>query len=192
MVSSVFRQSALIIAGFTLTETVARQKAQLQAVLAVRRVAQGHRRRPFVLTADRGRGKSASLGIAAASLIKEGAEQIIVTAPSMAAADVIFRHAADRLGVAIEKAGVIRWRNSLLMFKAPDELANQQEPCDLLLVDEAAAIPAPLLKRLLNAYARIVFSSTIHGYEGTGRGFSVRISENARSDDASMEKSSYQ
>ena len=41
---------------------------QQRAVDAVVRVVTGHRRRPVVLTSDRGRGKSAAFGIAAAQL----------------------------------------------------------------------------------------------------------------------------
>ncbi len=148
---------------------------QLAAVTAIRKVAQGHRKRPLVLTADRGRGKSAALGIAAASLMKEVNCRIIVTAPSLSALDVVFEHAALHLENPNIRRGVITWQQSALVFKAPDELTGNQEPCQLLFVDEAAAIPATLLQKLLASYSRIVFSSTIHGYEGTGQGFAVRF-----------------
>ncbi|MDP0563523.1 MAG: GNAT family N-acetyltransferase [Candidatus Endonucleobacter sp. (ex Gigantidas childressi)] len=150
---------------------------QFQSVQAILRVAKGHRKRPLVVTANRGCGKSAALGIAAALLIAEGAARIIVTAPSMAATDIIFRHAAERLEGSYISKGVIDYQGRQLIFKAPDELVETHKAGDLLLVDEAAAIPASLLKKLLISYSRIVFSTTIHGYEGSGRSFSIRFSK---------------
>lgn len=135
---------------------------QLLAIAAVKKVASGHRRRPLVLTADRGRGKSAALGIAAKDLLSQRLHTILVTAPARKSAEIIFKHAGDAKGI---------------MFVAPDELVQTLPKADLLLVDEAAAIPAPLLAILLKHYARIVFSSTQHGYEGTGRGFEIRFKQ---------------
>ncbi|WP_370514802.1 tRNA(Met) cytidine acetyltransferase TmcA [Endozoicomonas sp. OPT23] len=154
-----------------------RTHEQQQAVDALVRVAKGHRRRPLVLTADRGRGKSAALGIAAAQLLQNGLQRIFVTAPSMAAVEVMFRHADALLPSAETSAGRIEWQGGFVQFIAPDELAQSvsQIECDLMLVDEAAAIPVSILTALLKSCSRIAFASTIHGYEGTGRGFAVKF-----------------
>ncbi|NOX75633.1 MAG: tRNA(Met) cytidine acetyltransferase [Gammaproteobacteria bacterium] len=152
---------------------------QQAAVTAIEQVLTGHRRRPLVLVSDRGRGKSAALGLAAARLLHasnrpEGLH-IVVTAPRRDAAAPVFEHARACLPEASYRQGHLRWRNSSIRFEAPDTLCETSLPADLLLVDEAAAIPAPLLQALLARYSRLVFSTTEHGYEGTGRGFAVRF-----------------
>ena len=148
---------------------------QHHAVTAILKVVHGHRRRPLVLSADRGRGKSASLGVAAAQLLIEGKQTILVTAPSLATVDTVFEHASRLLGDAEYSAGLISVRGAEIRFVAPDVLIESELKADLVLVDEAAAIPASMLEKLLQKYSRIVFSTTLHGYEGTGRGFAVRF-----------------
>ncbi len=153
----------------------ATQDQQL-AVQAIKRVKTGHRRRPLVLTADRGRGKSAALGIAAAQLMgQESGLTIIATGPSLKTTETLFAHAEMVANSQQQRRGQLSINDSTLLFMAPDELAQQQPEASLVLVDEAAALPAPLLEKLLQRYARIVFASTIHGYEGTGRGFAIRF-----------------
>ncbi len=166
--------------------TIFANQDQQLTVEAIQRVHTGHRRRPLVLTADRGRGKSAALGIAAAQLMLAAEEgiRIIATGPSLKAANTLFEH-AQRLAPAEAhcKKGHITFssnsgsgiKKSELLFMAPDELAQNPQQAGLVLVDEAATLPAPLLTRLLKQQSRIVFASTIHGYEGTGRGFAIRF-----------------
>jgi len=139
---------------------------QENAVAAIIKVATGHRRRPLVITSDRGRGKSAALGIAAAELARQGIKNIIICAPSKKTAAMVFKHAD--LGLDDEN-------ENNLTFYSPDELQQQKPKADLVLIDEAAAIPMPLLTSFLKHYSRIVFASTQHGYEGCGRGFAVNF-----------------
>ncbi len=133
---------------------------QRRAVAGIVRVLEGRRRRPLVLTADRGRGKSAALGIAAARLLaRNPTRRILLTAPRREQCEAVYRHAAG----------------ADLPYWPPAELAEALPPADLVLVDEAAGISPTILEPLLRHYNRIVFSSTIHGYEGTGRGFAIRF-----------------
>lgn len=149
---------------------------QQGALEAVAQMAQAAVSEPLVLTSDRGRGKSAVLGMAAAQLLTAGVQHIVVTAPRLAAVATLFAHAARGLPQATMRRGcLVLGKAGGLEFFPPDELVHVLPPADLLLVDEAAAIPTPLLERLLAHYPRSVFATTLHGYEGTGRGFAVRF-----------------
>jgi tRNA(Met) cytidine acetyltransferase len=58
---------------------------------------------------------------------------------------------------------------------APDALLASDERADWLIVDEAAAIPGPLLARLVTRFPRVLLTTTVQGYEGTGRGFLLKF-----------------
>ena len=107
-----------------------------------------------VVTAARGRGKSALAG----QLISRIAGSAIVTAPAKAATDVLAQFAGEKF-----------------RFIAPDALLASDEQADWLLVDEAAAIPAPLLHQLVSRFPRTLLTTTVQGYEGTGRGFLLKF-----------------
>ncbi|MGB9095462.1 tRNA(Met) cytidine acetyltransferase TmcA [Erwinia sp.] len=112
-----------------------------------------------VIIAPRGRGKSALAGLLAA----RWRGRCLITAPAKVATDVL----AEFAGEAFE-------------FIAPDRLlalSPQQRPqnIDWLLVDEAAALPAPILRQLVELYPRVLLTSTLLGYEGTGRGFMLKF-----------------
>jgi len=149
---------------------------QESAVKAIINVVRGHRKRPLVLLADRGRGKSAALGIAAAQLLQSGVKNILITAPSIASTAVSFKHAGLTLKQETQTDCThIKHDNAIFQFIAPDELIANLPKVDLVIIDEAAAIPAPLLEKILKNYSRLVFASTIHGYEGSAQGFAVRF-----------------
>ncbi len=157
---------------------------QIEVIQQMIRVANGHSRRPLVVTADRGRGKSAALGLAAAYLVNHFDKTLVITAHHKKAVEQVFYWFKSQ--VAPEK-----W--SQFIFLPPDELrhyANNQvqndffygkvaqktqKPFELLLVDEAAAIPLPILTDFLKCFSRMIFTSTLQGYEGSGRGFYLRF-----------------
>ena len=154
---------------------------QQQAVVAIERVFNGHRKRPLVVSADRGRGKSAALGIAAARMLQQRDCVIRVTAPNLTAVEPLYERVLDLLPNAQRDGVVLQYGASRLEFVALDQPQLYPrdhcavERCDLLMVDEAAAIPAGTLQRLLEQHARVVFATTTHGYEGCGRGFQIRF-----------------
>lgn len=150
---------------------------------AVRQLVGLKRRRPLVITADRGRGKSAALGIACARLLTNKAQRVVLTAPRLSAVASVFERVATLCpdGRRVAPGHFVLAQGSELVFLPPDLLTEQinaqQQGGDgsYLMVDEAAAIPAALLGQWLAAFPRIAFATTVHGYEGSGRGFALRF-----------------
>lgn len=138
----------------------------------------GRRRRPLVVTADRGRGKSAALGIAAARLLQRGRERILVTAPSRESVETLLHHARQTLGSELTTDnvdGLTTLSGAELRFLPVQELLDLKPAAEVVLVDEAAAIPPQILEAILMGWPRVAFCSTVHGYEGAGRGFAIRF-----------------
>lgn len=113
----------------------------------------------YVITAPRGRGKSALAGM----LSRRCTGICWATAPSRSATEVLQQHACGNT-----------------RFWAPDALReycrlNPRPAVDWLLIDEAAAIPSSVLMALLPYFPRILMTTTVQGYEGTGRGFLLKF-----------------
>lgn len=154
---------------------------QLTAVEAIIKVVMGKRNRPLVLTADRGRGKSSALAIACGQLLKQATKErkfrIIITAADVDSLSVFYKQLAlsEPDGVLLNTKFTTKY--GVVEFLPIDQLLHQSKCANLVLVDEAAAIPIYLLEQLLSRYSRLVFSSTIHGYEGAGRGFTLKFQQ---------------
>ncbi|MBU9837793.1 tRNA(Met) cytidine acetyltransferase [Rahnella sp. L72c] len=113
----------------------------------------------WVLTAPRGRGKSTLAGM----LVKHWPGTCRVTAPAKASASQILNQQTDSA-----------------RFIAPDALLalcreGAVTGVDWLIIDEAAAIPAPMLSEIIAAFPRVLLTTTVQGYEGTGRGFLLKF-----------------
>lgn len=111
------------------------------------------------LIAPRGRGKSAIAGM----FIKQFSGECWCCAPAKAATEVLMQHA----GKAVD-------------FWSPDNLlayclSNQKITADWLIIDEAAAIPSYILRQLVRYFPRVLLTTTVDGYEGTGRGFILKF-----------------
>lgn len=166
---------------FSSIENGCKTYQQQCAVEAIEKVASGHRNRPLVLTADRGRGKSSALGIAVANrLLSESnneRQNIIITAPHIDTLAIFFLQLQKSCPDGEFNQNTFTYKEQKVAFIAIDVLIKDKPSTQLLLVDEAAAIPVYLLSQLVDDYHRIVFSSTQHGYEGAGRGFAVKFKQ---------------
>ncbi len=147
----------------------------------------------FVLTADRGRGKSSAIGLALGGIAHKlrrakGKCRIIVTAPNETNVQEVFRFAARALAVLKHKVDIEEKEGYIIGVYAKGieieyykPLAASKAKCDIIAVDEAASIHVPMLFSILKNHDKVVFSSTVHGYEGAGRGFSIRFLKRLRS-----------
>ncbi|REG84960.1 GNAT family N-acetyltransferase [Marinomonas pollencensis] len=120
----------------------------------------------YVLLAPRGRGKSTLLGDSLAKLLETGKKVALVAANQSAVVTLKQRFEAV---LSISSASLT------LPFFAPDALLSNSNHWDILLVDEAATIPIPMLKALNDKADHCLFSSTDYGYEGAGKGFGIQF-----------------
>ncbi|TKA91116.1 tRNA(Met) cytidine acetyltransferase [Guyparkeria sp. SB14A] len=156
-----------------------RSPDQAEAIERIMAVARGRPRRPLVLRSHRGRGKTSALGLAAARVLEAGLGDVLVTAPRREAVAPLFDRLAEATGITPDGDGSLRVGDCRLRFVPPDVLLGQQSGqyarARLLLIDEAAALPAAALDGLFSTFGRCVFATTEHGYEGSGRGFTLRF-----------------
>ncbi|WP_371378132.1 GNAT family N-acetyltransferase [Thalassotalea aquiviva] len=155
--------------------TIALTQEQQLGVEHITKVVTGHRDRPLVITADRGRGKSTALAFAVANLLKIEHKNILITSMHQQSLSVFFAHLKQLLPDAIHEKNRVKHRTSSVRYVPIDALLQSHEACHLLMVDEAAGFPLPILRAINKQFHRLVFVSTVHGYEGAGRGFSTKF-----------------
>ncbi|ORX58725.1 DUF699-domain-containing protein [Hesseltinella vesiculosa] len=178
----------------------ARTVDQAKAILTfIEAISEKSLRSTVTLTAGRGRGKSAALGIAMASAIAYGYSNIFVTSPSPENLKTLFEFVFkgfDALGYeehldydivqstnpefkkAIVRVNVFRQHRQTIQYIQPQD-AHVLGQAELVVIDEAAAIPLPVVRKLLGPYL-VFMASTINGYEGTGRSLSLKLIQQLR------------
>jgi N-acetyltransferase 10 len=180
----------------TLAKTVDQAKALLTFVDAI---AEKTLQSTVTLTAARGRGKSAALGVAIAAAIAHGYSNIFITSPSPENLKTLFEFlfkGFDALGYldhvdysivqstnpdfnkAIVRVNVHRQHRQTIQYIQPQD-AHVLGQAELVVIDEAAAIPLPLVRKLIGPYL-VFMASTINGYEGTGRSLSLKLIQQLR------------
>ncbi|KAK1320408.1 UPF0202 protein [Acorus calamus] len=151
-------------------------------------------RSTVALLAARGRGKSAALGLAIAGAIAAGYSNIFVTALSPENLKTLFEFACKGLNElkykersdydvvqssnpdyrkATVRINIYKQHRQTIQYLQPHEHGKLSQ-VELLVIDEAAAIPLPLVKSMLGPYL-VFMSSTVNGYEGTGRSLSLKL-----------------
>ncbi|KAM6563660.1 hypothetical protein CsatB_023658 [Cannabis sativa] len=151
-------------------------------------------RSTIALLAARGRGKSAALGLAIAGAIAAGYSNIFVTAPSPENLRTLFDFVCkgfealdykEHIDFDVVKSTNIEFKKATVrinIYKQHRQTIQYIQPheheklsqVELLVIDEAAAIPLPVVKSLLGPYL-VFLSSTVNGYEGTGRSLSLKL-----------------
>ncbi|KAM7535208.1 hypothetical protein Aperf_G00000091521 [Anoplocephala perfoliata] len=158
-----------------------------------------------VMTAGRGRGKSAALGLGLAASFDAGLPNMCVTAPSpenlitlmqfvllgLKALKyeehvdyTVHRSTDPEHNKAVVKIEVTRrmYRQSLVYLQPWEAVSTGGWQPDLFCIDEAAAIPLPTVRQMINGPKLVFMASTINGYEGTGRSLSVKLIEQLRNE----------
>ncbi|XP_056907070.1 RNA cytidine acetyltransferase [Takifugu flavidus] len=156
-------------------------------------------RSTVALTAARGRGKSAALGLAVAGAVAFGYSNIFVTSPSPDNLHTMFefifkgfdalqyqehldyeiiQSLNPEFNKAVVRVNVFKEHRQTIQYIHPGDAVKLGQ-AELLVIDEAAAIPLPLVKKLLGPYL-VFMASTINGYEGTGRSLSLKLIQQLR------------
>ena len=92
--------------------------------------------------------------------------------------DQVIQSANTSFNNAIVRVNVFHSHRQTIQYVQPQH-AHLLAQAELVVVDEAAAIPLPLVKKLMGPYL-LFLSSTINGYEGTGRSLSLKLIQQLR------------
>ncbi|XP_041853106.1 RNA cytidine acetyltransferase [Melanotaenia boesemani] len=181
---------------------------QAKAVLKfIEAISEKTLRSTVALTAARGRGKSAAMGLAVAGAVAFGYSNIFVTSPSPDNLHTMFefifkgfdalqyqehldyeiiQSLNPEFNKAVVRVNIFKEHRQTIQYIHPGDAVKLGQ-AELLIIDEAAAIPLPLVKNLLGSYL-VFMASTINGYEGTGRSLSLKLIQQLRQQSAESQQ----
>ncbi len=148
---------------------------QAKVAREARRLVESYEAGVLLVTGDRGRGKSAAVGLALSLLIAERlVGDVVVTAPSLHSVQTLFQWLARGLraaGVRFRAWGPGRIYEGLkgAWFRVRFLEPWRAEPAPLVVVEEAAAVGPARVRRLAGRTRNLIAVTTVHGYEGSGR-----------------------
>ncbi|EMR11402.1 hypothetical protein PNEG_00425 [Pneumocystis murina B123] len=179
---------------------VAKTVDQARALITfVEAISEKTLRSTVALTAARGRGKSAALGLAISAAVAYGYSNIFITSPNPENLKTLFEFTFKgfnslkyeehidydiiqslnpSFNKSIVRVNIFRNHRQTIQYIHPSD-AYVLGQAELLVIDEAAAIPMPLVKKLLGPYLTFM-ASTVNGYEGTGRSLSLKLIQQLR------------
>ncbi|XP_077599243.1 RNA cytidine acetyltransferase [Stigmatopora nigra] len=164
-------------------------------------------RSTVAVTAARGRGKSAAMGLAVAGAVAFGYSNIFVTSPSPDNLKTMFefifkgfdalqyqehmdyeiiQSMNPEFDKAVVRVNIFKEHRQTIQYIHPGDAVRLGQ-AELLVIDEAAAIPLPIVKNLLGPYL-VFMASTINGYEGTGRSLSLKLIQQLRQQSAESQQ----
>eukprot|EP01053_Blabericola_migrator_P002229 Blabericola_migrator_1__2228@NODE_1614_length_4166_cov_98_861430_g1051_i0_p1_GENE_NODE_1614_length_4166_cov_98_861430_g1051_i0NODE_1614_length_4166_cov_98_861430_g1051_i0_p1_ORF_typecomplete_len768_score197_22Helicase_RecD/PF05127_14/1_4e44DUF1726/PF08351_11/1e23DUF1726/PF08351_11/4_7e03DUF1726/PF08351_11/9e03GNAT_acetyltr_2/PF13718_6/1_3e08AAA_30/PF13604_6/0_00018AAA_22/PF13401_6/0_47PIF1/PF05970_14/2_2e03PIF1/PF05970_14/0_58_NODE_1614_length_4166_cov_98_861430_g1051_i0202323 len=173
---------------------------QLKCVTAINK--ELNNRSIVAVTSARGRGKSAALGLAVSLALCVGVKCVCVTAPSPENVQTVFEFVSKgvsaAMGLSEDDGSIFREQTvcvdaeeqrrrvdvcvrvrrdgkstQVVRFVQPD--SKELGHCDLLVIDEAAALHTHTLDTLLKSPQPILMATTIGGYEGSDNALVMRV-----------------
>uniref|UniRef100_A0A3B0MNS2 RNA cytidine acetyltransferase n=1 Tax=Theileria annulata TaxID=5874 RepID=A0A3B0MNS2_THEAN len=175
--------------------TLAVTYSQLKSLISLLNIILEESDRKIVtILSDRGRGKSATIGLFLSSALQLDFRNILIVAPNVENVSTLF----DFLQRGLKCLGIDEYsgytvtrtegypsylklnkRNSGVKFMSSTEIKNPEEfikmfSWDILIIEEAASIPLPVVETL-SSKGIVIISSTTGGYEGTGRSISLKL-----------------
>ncbi|KAL4441117.1 hypothetical protein ABPG74_002067 [Tetrahymena malaccensis] len=191
------KQNVLVGPFINIAKTLDQARAIMTFIDAI---TEKNTRATISLTAGRGRGKSAAVGVAIAAAVVCGFSNIYVTAPSPENLNTLFEFIFNGLeqnnykenmhydiiqstnpdfNNAVIRVNVFKTHKQIIQYVSPTDFASIGH-ADLVVIDEAAAIPLVYVKQFLGPHL-VFLCSTVNGYEGTGRSLSLKLIQQLKS-----------